>query len=132
MYGMSLLLKSNDSTVDYAPKGSKFLISELENAVGGPFYFVTSSNDEKIFVVNQKNKTELLGYNINANYLYRRLVAGEKVLKGDILICDRKLIDDADLANHLFSETTITADSKSNFETNTYQNEDSNFIGNFS
>lgn len=38
MEGMSLLFKSNAATVIYSPAGTKFKTSELEQAVGGPFY----------------------------------------------------------------------------------------------
>lgn len=133
MYGMCLLFMSNDATVDYSPEGSKFKVSELEQAVGGPFNFVVSSNEEKVFEVNQKNNTELLSYNINVNYLYRRLDKGEKVLKGDVLVSDKELIDDSDYNNkYLFSETNTSERKNSSFENDTYENRDSNFEANFS
>lgn len=132
MYGMSLLFKSNDLTVDYSPQGSKFQISELEHAVGGPFYLVTSSNEEKVFVVNQKDKTEVIGYNSHVNYLYRRLVNGEKVLRGDVLVCDRDLIDASVLSKYLVSETKTHKSTDLNFENNTSQSSNSNFEVNFS
>ncbi|WP_165864951.1 hypothetical protein [Rufibacter latericius] len=50
--------------------------------MGGPFYIVTIDERDKYFVVNARNNTEILTYNINANYICRRKIADGKVLKG--------------------------------------------------
>lgn len=96
--GMCMLLRSDDTFVDYHPEAAKFNKAELEEAVGGDYYVVASDNSEHLFVVNKRNQTETLSYNINANYLYRRFVNGDEVLRGDVLLCHRELLEDADIA----------------------------------
>lgn len=100
-----MLFKSNDTVFDYAPEGEKFTKTELEKAVGGDFYFVVSDNKEHLFVVNRKFQTEALSYNMNANYLYRRMVENGKVLRGNVLLCHHTFFEGAAIALYTFKQT---------------------------
>ncbi|WP_439879729.1 hypothetical protein ACSX1A_11130 [Pontibacter sp. MBLB2868] len=88
----------------FTPKGEQFTIEELQLAVGGEFYFIATALNDQVFVVNSKNNSEVLNYNINANYMYRRSVSDNKVLKGNVLLCNCSLLQEA----HLKQFTDIT------------------------
>lgn len=87
--------RTDNMVEDLSPAGAKFSKEELERAVGGSFYLIPCNDDDMFFVVNRaKNKhSDSVDYNINANYLYRRLVDEDNVLKGTVLLCKRDLLE---------------------------------------
>ena len=100
MKGINMLFKANDTVIDYLPQGGKFTKPELEEAVGGDFSLIASANGEQLFVVNNRKQTEAASANKQANYLYRRLVNGDLVLKGDVLLCHRELVEGTTISLH--------------------------------
>ncbi len=95
-----MLFRADTTALDYLPEGDKFTNEELKEAVGGEFHLVASDNGEQVFVVNNKYQTNSLPYNTQANYLYRRLVSGDLVLKGDVLLCHRELLEGTEALLH--------------------------------
>lgn len=85
-----------DNTFEYVvPQSERFTKDELEHVVGGAFYLVAHQEKKQFFVISADNSNTTLGYNINANYLYRRAVDAPDTLRGNVLLCNQDLLEPA-------------------------------------
>lgn len=99
LIGNSVLYKTDGLFELVNPKNGKYSWQELLELVGGEFFVVHTSNNEKCFVINKESAH--LEYNINANYLFRRIVQDLIVLRGNVLLCNCDLLEDAIITSFL-------------------------------
>lgn len=99
MIGDSILFNTDGTFTLVFPVSEKYTHDELLNYVGGDYFIVRTSKNDKCFVIN--SSMDKLEYNVNANYLFRRLVEDLIVLHGQILLCNCNLLQEATIDSFL-------------------------------
>lgn len=85
------LIKSDGTSIDYAPKnGTDFTLEELQSAVGG-FIEIIKISSTQIMVLNEEGKLRGLPINYNASLIFA--MAGiREVAVGDVVVCGTEMV----------------------------------------
>jgi hypothetical protein len=83
----ALLIKSGGEKVNITPEnGVFFSLKELQNYVGG-YIEMLLTNDDRTMIVNEEGKLKSFEINNEATKLIK-----EKVIVGDVVVCDWSMI----------------------------------------
>ena len=85
------IIKSDGTSIDYAPKnGTDFTLEELQKAVGG-FIEIIKISSTQIMVLNEEGKLRGLPVNYNASLIFA--MAGiHEVAVGDVVVCGIEMV----------------------------------------
>ena len=88
------IYKANGEIIDVKPQfGNAFQLKELQSIVDGYIEVYFGRDGKKLIVMDEEGKLKGKYYNLNATQWFKKNVAGNDDVVGDVLICDASMVN---------------------------------------